>query len=186
MNSMAIKLTKRQQQRLAAGALGLGVFIYCYLQFFWLPVSKKTRGIQTQIEGLSRDIQAAKNQAARLDELNKQLVRLNERKIEAEKRLPKNKSVPDILVTLDALGAQYNVFLLSFAPGTSAAQQYFTEFRFPVSVRGTFHNIGRFLAALALEQRLYNVYDVKYPEPAAATGEMQAGFTLVAYQYKEG
>jgi type IV pilus assembly protein PilO len=183
---MAIKLTKPQQQALVASALGLGAFAYCYLQFFWLPVSKKTSELQTQIEGLSRDIQAAKNQAARLDELDKQLVSLNESKIEAEKRLPKNKSVPDILVTLDSLGAQYNVFLLSFAPGASAAQQYFIEFRFPVSVRGTFHNIGRFLAALALEQRLFNIYDVKYPEPAAATGEMQATFTLVSYQYKEG
>ena len=183
---MAIKLTKQQQQALAAGVLGLGAFVYCYVQFFWLPVSKKTSALQAQIEGLERDIQAAKRQAARLDELDKHLVSLNERKIEAEKRLPKNKSVPDILVTLDSLGAQYNVSLLSFAPGTSKVQQYFVEFRFPVSVRGAFHNIGRFFAALALEQRLYNVYDVKYPEPTEATGEMQATFTLVFYQYKEG
>ena len=180
---MAIKLTKQQQQALAAGAVGLGAFLYCYVQFFWFPVSKKTSALQVQIEGLNRDIQAAKRQAARLDELDKQLVSLNERKIEAEKRLPKNKSVPDILVTLDALGSQYNVFLLSFSPGTSKAQQYFSEFRFPVSVRGTFHNIGTILAALALEQRLYNVYDVKYPEPADMTGEMRVTFTLVSYQY---
>ncbi|MCX5797281.1 MAG: type 4a pilus biogenesis protein PilO [Elusimicrobia bacterium] len=180
---MAIKLTKQQQQTLAAGAIGLVAFAYCYVQFFWLPVSKKTKDLQTQIEGLERDIQAAKRQAARLDELDRQLVSLNERKIEAEKRLPKTKSVTDILVTLDSVGAQYKVFLLSFAPGPSKPQQYFTEFRFPVSVRGTFHNIGRFLAALALEQRLYNVYDVKFPEPTEGTGEMRVSFTLVSYQY---
>jgi type IV pilus assembly protein PilO len=183
---MAIKLNKQQQQVLAASVLGLGAFVYCYVQFFWLPVSKKTNELQQQIEGLNRDIQAAQHQAARLDELDKQLVSLNERKIEAEKRLPKNKSVPDILVTLDSLGEQNGVFLLSFAPGASKAAQYFVEFRFPVSVRGTFHSIGRFLAALALEQRLYNVYDVKFPEPSTALGEMQVNFTLVSYQYKEG
>jgi type IV pilus assembly protein PilO len=183
---MAIKLTKQQQQALAAGVMGLGAFVYCYVQFFWLPVSKKTTELQAQIEGLNRDIQAAQHQAARLDELDKQLVNLNERKIEAEKRLPKNKSVPDILVTLDSVADQYDVFLLSFSPGTSSAKQYFVDFRFPVSVRGTFHNIGRFLAALALEQRLYNVYDVKFPESTIGTGEMQVTFTLVSYQYKEG
>ncbi len=183
---MAIKLTKQQQQTLAAGVLGLGAFMYCYIQFFWLPVSTKTSALQTQIAGLDRDIQAAKRQADRLGDLEKQLVSLNERKIEAEKRLPKNKSVPDILVTLDSLGAQHHVFLLSFSPGASKAQQYFIEYRFPVSVRGMFHNIGKFLASLALEPRLYNVYDVKYPEPMATTGEMQVTFTLVSYQYKEG
>ena len=183
---MAIKLTKQQQQAVAAGVLGLGAFVYCYVQFFWLPISTKTNKIQIEIAGLIRDIEAAQRQAARLPDLEKQLVSLNERKIEAEKRLPKTKSVSDILVTLDSLGAKNGVMLLSFAPGASKPQQYFVEFRFPVRVRGTFHNIGKFLAALALEQRLYNVFNVIYPEPAGTAGEMQVSFDLVSYQYKEG
>ncbi|MDD5630319.1 MAG: type 4a pilus biogenesis protein PilO [Elusimicrobia bacterium] len=183
---MAIKLTKQQQQVLAAGVLGLGAFVYCYVQFFWLPISKKTKEIRTEIEALEREIETAKRQAGRLADLDRQLISLNERKIEAEKRLPKKKAVTDILVTLDAVASQYNVVLLSFAPGPNKPAQYFTEFRFPISVRGTFHNIGRFLASLALEQRLYNVYDVKFPEPTEGSGEMRVNLILVAYQYKEG
>ena len=45
--------------------------------------------------------------------------------------------------------------------------------------------IGKFLAALALEERLYNVLNVNYSSPSA-TGEMQVTFELVSYQYKEG
>jgi len=183
---MAIKLTKQQQQALAAGVLGLGAFVYCYVQFFWLPISKKTVKIKTEVETLTRDIQTAQRQAARLPDLEKQLVSLNERKIEAEKRLPKTKLVTDILVTLGSLGARHGVMLLSFSPGSSKAQQYFVEFHFPVRVRGTFHNIGKFLAALALEQRLYNVFNVSYPEPVGIAGEMQVTFDLVSYQYREG
>ena len=55
-----------------------------------------------------------------------------------------------------------------------------------MTVRGTFHGIGRFLAGLALEQRLYSVYNVVYGEPGAETGEMQVNLDLVSYQYKEG
>jgi len=183
---MAIKLTKQQQQYLAAGAVGLGAFVFCYVKFFWLPISHKTAEVIGKIESLARDIEAAQRQAARLPELEKQLVSLNERKIEAEKRLPKTKSVPDILVTLGVLGAKYHVSMMNFAPGGSKSQQYFIELKFPVSVRGAFHNIGRFLAALALEQRLYNVFNVIYGEAAEATGEMQVTFDLVSYQYKEG
>jgi Tfp pilus assembly protein PilO len=142
--------------------------------------------VRAKIEALSRDIETAKRQAARLPDLEKQLIGLNERKIEAEKRLPKTKSVADILVTLESLAAQYNVTLMSFAPGPSKGQQYFIELGFPTSIRGSYHNIGRFLAALALEQRLYNVFNVTYPEPTAATGEMQISFQLLSYQYKEG
>ncbi|MBI5241933.1 MAG: type 4a pilus biogenesis protein PilO [Elusimicrobia bacterium] len=183
---MNIKLSKQQQQIAAAAVFGTGAFVYCYVQFFWLPISKKTAKIQSEIAGLERDIQTAQRQAARLPDLERQLVSLNERKIEAEKRLPKTKAVSDILVTLDSLGVKHGVMLLSFAPGPVKQQQYFIEYRFPVSARGTFHGIGKFLAALALEQRLYNVFNVNYPEPSGVAGEMMVTFELVSYQYKEG
>jgi Tfp pilus assembly protein PilO len=118
--------------------------------------------------------------------LEKQLGLLNERKIEAEKRLPKTKSIPDILVTVGAVAARSRVAMTSFTPGGTKAQQYFTELRFPVVVRGSYHNLGRFFAALALEQRLYNVYNVNFTQPAEGTGEMTVNFDLVSYQYKEG
>ncbi|MFA6004178.1 MAG: type 4a pilus biogenesis protein PilO [Elusimicrobiota bacterium] len=181
-----IKLTKQQQQYLAAGVIGGAAVLFCYVKFFWMPISAKTVEVKGKIEALAKDIEAAKRQAARLPELEKQLVSLNERKIDAEKRLPKSKSVPTILVTLGALGDKYRVALISFTPGGSKVQQYFTELKFPMTVRGAFHNIGRFLAALSLEQRLYNVYNVTYSEAAEATGEMTVNFELVSYQYKEG
>ena len=183
---MTIKLTKQQQQILAGGVLGLGAFVYCYIQFFWLPVSRKMAQVGTEIESMSRDIESARHQAARLPDLEKQLVSLNERKIEAEKRLPRTKSVPDILVTLDALAGQSGAALMNFTPGSSKASTYFIELHFPVTIRGPFHSIGRFFAALALEQRLYNVSNVNYPEPAGAGEEMQVTFELISYQYKEG
>lgn len=183
---MNIKLTKQQQQVVAAAVLGTGAFVYVYVQFFWLPISKKTAKVKAEIAVLERDIQTAQRQAARLPDLERQLVSLNERKLEAEKRLPKTKSVSDILVTLDTLGAKHGVMLLSFAPGPSKQQQYFIEYRFPVGVRGSFHSVGKFLAALALEERLYNVFNVNYPTPSETSGEMMVNFDLVSYQYKEG
>lgn len=181
-----INLTKQQQQAIAAGVLSVGAFLFLYIQFFWLPLSKKTSAVQSKIADLEQQIVTAQRQANRLPELTKELISLNERKIEAEKRLPKTRSVTKILVTLGELGAKTHVSLLTFAPGpVNKAPQYFVEYRFPVSVRGSFHNIGKYLAALALEQRLYNVLNVNYSEPAE-TGEMQVSFELVSYQYKEG
>ena len=41
----------------------------------------------------------------------------------------------------------------------------------------------RFLAAIALEERIFNVKDVMYPA-AGGDGEMTVTFTLLTYQYK--
>jgi len=183
---MTIKLTKAQQRALAGGVFFVGTAIFLYVQFFWLPLTKEMDAVKTAAESVARDIESAQRQAARLPELDKQLAVLNERKRAAEQSLPRTKSVTDILVTLDALCGKHGVTLISFSPGPSKNQQYFVELKFPVAVRGSFHNIGKFFAALALEPRLYNVYNVNYPESDAATNEMQVTFDLVSYQYKEG
>jgi len=53
-----------------------------------------------------------------------------------------------------------------------------------MTVKGGYHSVGRFLAAVALEERIFNVKNVMYSEPLAKTGEMQVTFTLISYQYK--
>ena len=85
---MSIKLTKQQQQILVGGVIGLGAFLFCYAKFFWLPISKQTAEIKGKIEALEREIEAAKRQAARLDDLEKQLVSLNEPRCSVFRRVP--------------------------------------------------------------------------------------------------
>ncbi len=182
--AISIKLTKKQQQLLAAGVLLLGAFGYAYFAFFWIPVSKRTGEVKKQIQEVEAKIEKATRQAARLPRLEAELVELNAKAAEAERRLPRTKSVPEILVALSVLGEKYRVQLLSFAPGAQSSKQFFVELNYPVSVRGAYHNIGRFLAGLALEERIFNVQNVVYGEAAGEAGEMSVNFTLIAYQYK--
>lgn len=178
-----IKLTKQQQQMVAAGVVGLGAFGYIYMAFFWLPISKKKEETVKKIEETEAKIDKARSKAGRLHQLEAELVRLNEQAIEAEKRLPKKKSVPDILVTVTNHAERYQVQLVTFTPGKENSKQFFSELTYPIAVRGTYHNIGKFLAALALEERIFNVENVVYSEPLA-DGNMQVTFTLISYQYK--
>jgi Tfp pilus assembly protein PilO len=50
-------------------------------------------------------------------------------------------------------------------------------------VRGRYHDIGRFLAAVALEQRIYNVRSVNYGAPDVE-GKLSVTLNLISYQYK--
>ena len=178
-----IKLTKQQQQTLAVGAVLLAAGGYAYFAFFWLPISKKIKDTQETITTVEAKILKATQQAARKDRLNAELLLLSDQAAEAEKRLPKKKSVPEILVTVSELAAKQHVELMSFSPGATANKQFFSELNYPMSVKGTFHNIGKFFAAISLEQRIFNVQNVNYPAPDT-TGEMTVTFTLVSYQYK--
>jgi Tfp pilus assembly protein PilO len=180
---MAMQLTKQQQQYLGAGAVLFVVFIGLYVKFFWMPIAAAKAEAAQKIAEIEAKIVKAKQQAARLERLQAEIASLNERAAEAEKRLPKTKSVPDILLTLSALAHKHRVIIQSFAPGPMRSQTYFIELQYPLSVRGSYHNIGRFLAALSLEERIFNISAVNYPA-ADAIGDISVTFTLLSYQYK--
>jgi type IV pilus assembly protein PilO len=178
-----IKFSKKQQQALVVGVLLLGGFGYSYMSFFWSPVSQKIAEIKKKSEEVEAKIEKATRQAARLPRLESELLELNLQAIEGEKRLPKKKSVPEILVTVGFLAERHRVVLLNFTPGAQASKPFFVELSYPIVVRGSFHNVGRFFAALTLEERIFNLQGVVYSEPGES-GDMQVTFTLISYQYK--
>jgi type IV pilus assembly protein PilO len=180
---MAIQLTKQQQQTIAGGAFFFLVATGLYVKFFWLPISDKQKDLADQIQQIDNKIQKAEAQASRLKRLQDELSTLNQQAVEAEKRLPKNKDVPEILITLSHLADKYHVAIQNFSPGPSKSQQFFVELAYPMTVKGSYHNIGRFFAAIALQTRIFNVRDVVYPA-AGGDGEMTVTFTLLTYQYK--
>lgn len=180
---MALQLSKQEQQYVAGAAFLVVALGFVYVKFFWLPVSQAKKEAREKIEVIEAKIVKAKQQAARLKRLQDEIATLNERAVEAEKRLPKSKSVPDILLAISALAQKQRVTIQSFAPGPQKSQQYFIELAYPVSVKGSYHSIGRFLAALSLEERIFNVRDINYPA-ADSSGDMTVTFVLLSYQYK--
>ncbi len=180
---MAIQLSKQQKQYAAAGAFMAVALGFVYMKFFWLPIAAAKTQAREKIEQIEAKIVKAKQQAARLKRLQDEIAGLNERAIEAEKRLPKSKSVPDILLAISALAQKHRVQIQTFSPGPQKSQQYFIELAYPLTVKGSFHSIGRFLAAVALEERIFNVKDIVYPS-AGSDGEMTVTLILLSYQYK--
>ncbi len=183
INLRSIKLTKQQQQMIVAAVLGLGGFGYIYVAFFWMPISASIEENSKKIDEIEGKINNAKQVAARLPRLEMELKALNDKEAEAERRLPKDKDVPNILVTIGELAQDYNVTLQSFTPGAVANKPFFVELTYPIIVQGNFHNIGKFLAALSLEERLFNVQNVNYGVEDA-NGGMTVNLTLISYQYK--
>ena len=124
---LEIKLTKEQQQMIAAGVLMTVAFGYSYITYFWLPTAAKIQTLGTKLEQSDKDIAEARRQAARLPQLRAQIEELQAQAEAAEKKLPKSKEVPELLETLNDLAHQYNVVIVSFSPGNPAGQQYFIE-----------------------------------------------------------
>jgi type IV pilus assembly protein PilO len=180
-----IKLTKEQQQLIIASVLMSIAFGYSYVVYFWQPMAKKIQDLGQQIEKSDSDIAEARRQAARLPQLRAQIEQLQAQAEDAEKRLPKGKEVPELLEALTDIAKQYNIIVVSFTPGHPAGQQYFIEIPYQVSIRGGYHDVGRFLTALALQERIFHSRALVLTPSKGAPGESVSGqFTLVTFQYK--
>jgi Tfp pilus assembly protein PilO len=74
----------------------------------------------------------------------------------------------------------------NFAPGGVGSKTYFIETPYQITFTGRYSDVGRFLASIAIEERIYNIINVNMNPGATADDKykLTVSFTLVAYQYK--
>jgi len=181
MAGINIKLTKQQQQYLVLAVMVIGGGGFAYVKYFWMPTAKEISDKRVAIEKVEKSIAKAKSNAGKLKKIQKELEILNKKAEEAEKRLPKDEDFPTVVDTITALSRKYNVSLRSFSTGQSSEQAHFIQITYRLSGSAPYHDLGRFFASLALEERIYNVQNVSF---SPAQDIVNVNFELISYMYK--
>ena len=178
-----IQLTKEQMGQVAAGVLFGGLFIFAYLQYFWLPTARKIAENSEKVAAMDSDIAKARKQKAKYKDLEAKLVSLNAEREAAVKKLPNERRIPDLIRTVTTLSRKYKVSITAITPSGQAKVEYFTKVTYLISLRGNYHDVGRFLTALGLEERIMTSENLTMTGTAGADTSVNAQFTLAAYQY---
>jgi type IV pilus assembly protein PilO len=178
-----IQLTKEQMGQIAAGALFGGLFIYVYAVYFWMPLSVKIDVNSKNVTSMESDISKAKLQKAKYKDLEAKLASLKIEKEGAQKMLPRERKLPDLIKTLTALSGKYKVGILNITPAGSTKGEYFDKAAYQITARGDYHSLGRFLTALGMEERILTMENLVLSGTPGATTSASATFTLLAYQY---
>lgn len=178
-----IQLTKEQLGKIAAGVLFGALFIYVYAVYFWIPTAQKIETNSKQVASMESDIFKAKMQKAKYKDLEAKLVSLREEKEAAQKKLPRERKLPDLLKTVTTLSAKYKVTIVTITPGGNTRGEYFTKASYAISLTGDYHSLGRFLTALGLEERILTMENLVINGTPGGAVSTSATFTLVAYQY---
>ncbi|OGR65909.1 MAG: hypothetical protein A2X31_01005 [Elusimicrobia bacterium GWB2_63_22] len=178
-----IQLTKEQMGQVAAGVLFSGLFIYGYLFYFWLPTAKKIEENTKKITSIESDINKAKMQKAKYKDLEAKLASLRSDKEAAQKKLPKERKLPDLLRTITTLSKKYRVSVTGITPSGNMPVEYFTKVTYIINLKGNYHDVGRFLTALGLEERIMTSENLTMSAINTPEASVSATFTLAAYQY---
>jgi len=178
-----ITLTKDQMGQIAAGVMFTGLAIYFYLSYFWLPLGKKIEEKGKRVAKIEADIKNAIAQKAKYKDLESKLASLREEKSAAEKKLPRDKKIPDLIRLITDLSKKHKVSVRNISPAGEAQVEYFKRVSYNLTVSGDYHDVGRFLASLGLEERIFTAENLSIRGTPGGESTSEASFTLVAYQY---
>ena len=166
------KLTKQQQQMLAAGVVGLGGLGFVYVKFFWIPTSARIAAAEVVIEELTKKIATAKATAAANQAPEDSAC--STRRLSGGGACPRQ--VSDILVTVQGLAEA--VLLRSLGPAALKGQTTGAALQRRGPAPTTASGDSRRASWKDLQRRQRRLYGSR------CSGFRDGTFTLISYQYK--
>jgi Tfp pilus assembly protein PilO len=160
-----MKLTKEQQQYVAAAVMGLGLAVYSYWNFGLKPLNTEIADIQKTLTEKRDNLEKAKRLKGQWEEYNQRLARVQTASQFLARRLPRladyNVGVPKMTkmtleggVTLGAYGEDKSANVRSEFDGYVKRVSL-------IMLVGGYHKLGEFLSRLSAEDLVYNIEDVQ-------------------------
>lgn len=182
------KLTKQQQQLIFAIAIMVFGGGYVYWNYMLKPTLEKIKVQEAKYKELADKIEVAQRQARRLPALTHERDQLLVELRALEKQLPKDKDMPNILRTLTKQAMQEDLDFRQLTPKAAIRRDYFEIIPFDLQMTGTLHSLGRFLASLGQEDRIFQAQNVNLTlsGSSAETGglpNLNISLTIQTYAY---
>jgi type IV pilus assembly protein PilO len=175
-----------------------GLYFGTRLLPFCYPVRKaKIEDMEQEYAKLSADLEKARQTVGRLAQLEAEYQRLHEQWLSAQKLLPEEQEMPDLLRKVTTAGARAGVEFMLFQPGAPQVHEEYKTHPVRIRVRGGYHQLGIFLSRLANLERIVNVSELdiqgtqkptksKSKKAAVDRSTITADFTLTAHTLHAG
>jgi type IV pilus assembly protein PilO len=163
--------------------VALGVFYFTHLVPFGFQNNREhVSSLRNDFEKKSSELARARASVADLPRFEAEYEQLHQRWQLAAELLPTDRQLSTLLRKITLAGQQTGVQFGMFRPGGQRPSEYHTELPVQISVTGSYHNIGSFLAELANLRRIVTVSNLKLSSNNKADeGTTTAEFVASAY-----
>ena len=171
---MALVPTDPKQQRyLIAGIAALALF-YVFYQFWYTGQREQVAAMETRLGTLEQQNRRAQITAARGGaELEQRLAEYERHVIELEALIPASDEVPTLLREITAQARELTGSdLAQFRPEPDEPGEFYTKNAYQMQAIGEYHDIARFLTAIASLSRIITPVDLSiapFTGPATVT-----------------
>lgn len=176
------------QKWIIATMISVGV-VYAYVNFVWIPRQELGKRMTAEIQTESDLLARGKRIAANFQTVQDDYGRLMRSWEIAHALLPTQKEMDGLLKAITLDGQQQNVNFLLFKPLDPIEKPYYWENPIQIRTLSSYHDLGRFLAAVASMDRIVNVNGLSLreykPKRGSSPSTVEADFTASIYIFKE-
>lgn len=144
---MALGLPKdpAQQKRLLIGLVPL-LLVFAYWYFLHGDYTQEVADMRTRLENLETMNASARLRSTQSRELEERLQQFERHIDRLEDLVPRGEEVSQLLFQINQRAEQMGVEVVRFTPGQTSPGAHYNRRTYEMTVRGTYHNIGRFLS----------------------------------------
>jgi type IV pilus assembly protein PilO len=171
-----------------AAVIGV-VFVVVCVAGYYLDTADQIAALDTVIAQeatLKKDFEEKQAKAARLPDLEKQLVIIQETFGDLLRRLPNKTEIAALLVDISQQGLGSGLEFELFRPGAEAKTEFYVELPINIKVTGTYHQFGRFVSGVSDLPRIVTMHDIKITRIGSGSGaKLSMDAVAKTYRYMD-
>jgi type IV pilus assembly protein PilO len=178
------------QKKLFAGIVPL-LLLFAFYQFYHTDRAVEVSELETQLEVLETANNSARVLAAQGGpELQKRLAMYEQHMKRLEELIPRREEVAELLHSMGLRAQSSGVELTKMKPEVDEAGAFYTKRTYEMGVKGTFHEVGEFLAEVGSLPRIVTSTELKLGRKGteidrAGSPLVDARFRIVTYVLPE-
>ncbi len=129
--------------------------LFAYYKYLLVPLNSRSKILQNELGKIKQEYVESERRAARLPQLQKEIVQLNREISETEKKLPASKDVPNLIRFLSKRMDRHNITWQRIAPGQQVTKDYYVEQTYSIPFSTTYHNLANFLSEIGQMERIF-------------------------------
>jgi Tfp pilus assembly protein PilO len=147
-------------QKILLAGLGALLLIYFWHSKVYVPNNEKLDVRRSNYEQLMANLKTIELKAKSLEGLRKEYEKLYARYETVEQLLPDEEQVPEFLMQLHKAALTSQSVIAEVQPQTPTGESFYNVSQYSVKFKGTYHELGRFLASVANFPFITNVSEL--------------------------
>jgi type IV pilus assembly protein PilO len=158
--------------------------------FYWkiyTPKTNEINNLKAEKDRLEREIQQLLTMQAKLEDLQKEVLLLEEQLQELVSLLPDHDQMAELIISVEGLATQTGLEVLTFDPQPEVVHEdFYGEAPVKLRISGSYHELGKFFQKVANEQRILNITGLQMRGVTSARplgNTISADFNCIAYWF---